>query len=117
MPLQSIYESVHKDVLLTEWLRPRDADALRPPPPPPPDGFHATLRPGDAVEVYHESAWWPVEVRTVHGPHSFGVGSDAFAGLCRKVASTHVRPRWRFSGAAAVGMPSGGWVQLTRQGK
>ena len=35
------------------------------------------------------------------------VGSDAFAGLCRRVNFAHIRPRWRWRGAEA------GWLQLT----
>ena len=58
-----IYESVHKDVLLTEWVRPRDPDSVRPKPPPPPDGFHSTLKSGDMIEVWFEAGWWPARRR------------------------------------------------------
>ena len=91
-----VYESVHKDALLSEWLQPCDADALRPKPPPPPDGFHATLKMGDAVDVWFESGWWPALVVANRGAHACEVGSHRFMALRRTVPMTRVRPRWRW---------------------
>ena len=95
-----IYESVHKDVLLTEWVRPRDPDSVRPKPPPPPDGFHSTLKSGDMIEVWFEAGWWPAHVVAPRGSHACEVGSEGFAALKRTVPSTQVRPRWRWVGNA-----------------
>jgi len=103
-----VYESAHTDVLLGEWVQTIDDDTVRPVPPPPADGFHASLKPGDAVEVWHEVGWWPVRVTTVAGLHAFDVASDAFPGLARRVGPTQLRPRWRWNGAAG-----GVWHQLT----
>ena len=59
-----LHEGLHKESPpLTEWVRPRDSDEVRPRPPPPPDGFHTRLRAGDAVDVWHEAAWWPAQVK------------------------------------------------------
>jgi len=62
----------------------------------------------DEVEVWYEAGWWPVRVRALL-PNALAieVGSDAFAGLCRRVNFAHIRPRWRWRGAEA------GWLQLT----
>jgi len=104
-----VYESVHKDALLSEWRRLTDADCVRPTPPPPPDGFFASLRSGDQVEVYFEAGWWPVTVKAVHGPHAVTVSHDVFAGLCRRIAATQVRPRWRYRGMGSAC----DWANLT----
>ena len=81
---------------------------VRPEPPAPPDGFHSRLVVDDEVEVWYEAGWWPVRVRALL-PNALAieVGSDAFAGLCRRVNFAHIRPRWRWRGAEA------GWLQLT----
>ena len=108
----SLYESVHKDILLTEWLKPEDWNAVRPLPPPPPDGFHKALTPGDAVEVQHESGWWPATIKAVRGSLHFDVSSDEYVALRRAYACTQVRPRWRWAGIA-VGGVGGGWQLQT----
>ena len=112
----SLYESVHKDILLTEWLKPEDWNAVRPLPPPPPDGFHKALAPGDAIEVHHESGWWPAIIKAVRGSHHFEVSSDEYVALCRAYASTQVRPRWRWAGIA-IGGAGGGWQLQTGRSK
>jgi hypothetical protein len=103
----TLYESIHKDTLLVEWVRPRDSDAVRPRPLAPTDGFHARLREGDAVEIWHEAGWWPVTVRAVGvGGHSFEVASEEFVALCRTYPSTLLRPRRKWT--------TNGWEVLTR---
>ena len=108
----SLYESVHKDILLTEWLKPEDWNAVRPFPPPPPDGFHKSLSPGDAVEVSHESGWWPATIKCARGSHHFEVSSNEYVALRRAYPSTQIRPRWRWAGVS-VGGVGGGWHQLS----
>ena len=95
-----LYESVHKDGLLTEWIRPKDFDVVRPPPPDPPDGWHATLEAGDLIDVWHEQAWWPAAVVAPRGAHAFEVGSDDYPALRRTVGHVKMRPRWRWMGNA-----------------
>ena len=113
MQYDHLYESAAKDAPLTEWLRPRDHDEVRPTPPPPPDGFHAALKPGAVVDVWHEAAWWPATVRRAPvGGGALGVSvevsSDGFPALCRAFPAKRVRPRGIYS-------REGGWQQVRSQ--
>ena len=95
-----LYESVHKDTLLTEWLKPRDSDALRPKPPAPPEGFHAGLTQGDLVDVWFDAGWWPAAVVALVGAGAIELTSEVYPTLRRTFAVTKVRPRWRWVGNA-----------------
>ena len=103
----TLYESVHKDILLTEWITPLDRNAVRPLPPPAPDGFHKTLTAGDLVEAWHESGWWPVVIKAIR-VHHVEVASETFVALNRAYPMTQVRPRWQWAG-----VNGGGWQLLT----
>lgn len=101
-----LHETLLKDALLTEWVRPRDADSVRPPPPPPPNGFHETLEAGDTVEVWHEAGWWPAQVVSRTGSTACEVRSEQYVALRRTIPMAKVRPRWRWSG--------GSWEQTSK---